>query len=178
MKNKLLLLILLLNVTILMSQNWTRYKYQELAFIADFPKEPTKTVQKVPTAVGELDMHIIMCEADSGDENFLYSVIKSDYPKENFENPTEEYINNVLDGAVNGAVGNVKGELVFDNKIIFNGYNGRYFKIDVNYAFSHIKAVLVNNTMYIAQVICYTSKDNNTNINRFFDSFDIINIKN
>lgn len=177
MKNKVLMLILLLNVTIMTSQDWTRYKYQELAFIADFPKEPTKTIEKVPTAVGELDMHMIMCEADSSDENVVYNVIKSDYPKENFENPTEEYINNVLDGAVNGAVSNVKGKLVFDNKIMFNGYSGRYFKIDVDYAFLHIKGVLVNNTMYIIQVICLEKNDNNNSIKRFFDSFDLINIK-
>ena len=37
----------------------------------------------------------------------------------------------VLDGCVNGAVTNVKGELLSDTKIVFNGYNGRATKIEI-----------------------------------------------
>jgi len=159
------------------AQDWINYKSEELAFIAEFPSEPTKTVQKVNTAVGELDMHMIMYAPTSGDDNAVYSVIKSDYPESNFEDADDEYNSKVLDGAVNGAVTNVNGKLLYDNKITFNGYPGRDFKVEISGGFLYIKAYLVNNSMYITQVICISVNDKNTSIKRFFDSFDIIKVK-
>ena len=159
------------------AQDWIDYKSEDLAFIAEFPSEPTRTLEKVNTAVGELDMHMIMYAPTSGDDNAVYSVIKSDYPESQFKDADDEYNSKVLDGAVNGAVTNVNGKLLYDNKITFNGYPGRDFKVEISGAFLYIKAYLVNNTMYITQVICMSVNDKNTSIKRFFDSFDIIKVK-
>ncbi|APG64453.1 hypothetical protein LPB136_03340 [Tenacibaculum todarodis] len=177
MKNKLLIIVLFLNVTVLMSQEWEKYKNEELNLVAYFPETPKKSIQKVETAVGTLDMHMIMHSPTSGDDNAVYSLIRSDYPKEQFESATSVTNSKVLDGAVNGAVNNVKGKLVFDNKINFNGYPGRNIKILIDGGFIYIKAILVENSMYIVQVICLTANDENKSINRFMDSFDIIKTK-
>lgn len=177
MKKKLLIIILFLNVSILMSQDWTKYKYEDLGLIAYFSAKPTKTVQKVPTAVGELDMHMIGLEPSSGDENSHYSVIRSDYPKEQFEDVDDDYINKVLDGAVNGAKKNVNGEIIFDDKIKFNGYLGRYVKIKFNQGYIYLKTIIVENSMFIAQVLCSSNNEDNKSIKRFMDSFDIIKTK-
>ncbi len=177
MKNKLLIIALLLNVTVLMSQEWEKYKNEDLNLVAYFPQTPKITIQKVETAVGTLDMHMVMHSPTSGDDNAIYSLIRSDYPKEQFENTTSEGNDKVLDGAVNGAVNNVKGKLVFDNKINFNGYPGRSIKILITGGFIYINAILVENSMYIVQVICLTANDENKSINRFMDSFDIIKTK-
>lgn len=178
MKTKLLIVLLCLKVTVLMSQDWSRYKNEELSFIANFPKEPKQSIQKVETAVGTLDMHMITHTPFSGDNNAVYSIIRSDYPKEQFKDATKEYNNSVLDGAVKGAVTNVNGKLVFDNKINFNGYPGRDFKISISAGFIYLKAILVNHSMFIVQVICITANDENKNIIRFMDSFDIIKTNN
>ena len=171
------MIVLFLNVSILMSQDWTRLKYEDLSFIADFRETPKRTVQKVSTAVGELDMHMIMHSPTSGDDNAVYSIIRSDYPKEQFENATEQYNSKVLDGAVKGAVTNVKGTLVYDHTITFNGYPGRDIKITIEGGFIYIRAFLVENSMYIVQVICLTNNDGNDSIKRFMNSFDIIKTK-
>jgi hypothetical protein len=178
MKHKLLIIILFLNVTVLMSQDWTKYKNEELNFIADYPSAPVKSIQEIETAVGILDMHMVMCTPTSGDDNVIYSIIRSDYPKEQFENATDDYNNSVLDGAVEGAVSNVKGKLIFDNKITFNGYPGRSIKISITGAFLYLKPILVENIMFIVQVICVEENDKNKSIKRFMDSFDIIKTKN
>ena len=156
------------------AQDWTKYKSEDLAFIADFPEEPKRTVQKVNTAVGELDMHMIMHSPTSGDDNAVYSVIRSDYPVDQFVDADDKYNTSVLDGAVQGAVNNVNGELVFDDKITFNGFPGRSIKIKIQGGFIYIRAYLVNNTMFISQVICVTDNDENSSIERFLNSFDII----
>lgn len=172
----LLVLVFFLSHSTVSAQEWINYKSEDLAFVASFPKEPTRTVQKVETAVGNLDMHMIMYSPTSDDDNAVYSVIRSDYPEGQFEDVDDKYNNTVLDGAVNGAVTNVNGELVFDNKITFNGYPARSIKIDITDGYIYINAYLVKNSMFITQVICYKSKDNNKEIERFFKTFELINV--
>tara|TARA_Y100001934_G_scaffold267799_1_gene348927 strand:- start:995 stop:1531 length:537 start_codon:yes stop_codon:yes gene_type:complete len=159
------------------AQNWEKYKSEELTFIAEFPGTPEKSVQQIQTAVGELDMHMVMYSPSSGDDNAVYSVIRSDYPEAQFENADESYNNQVLNGAVQGAVSNVQGTLLYDNKVKFNGYPSRDVKIEITGGFIYIKAYLVENIIFITQVICTEDKDGNESIKRFQDSFDIINVK-
>jgi hypothetical protein len=178
MKNVLILMtVFFLSLGASNAQNWEKYKAEDLSFIAYYPKEPKRTVQKVSTAVGELDMHMIMHAPTSGDDNAVYSVIRSDYPEDQFTNADAEYNSSVLDGAVNGAVSNVKGKLLYDNKIKFNGYPGRSIKVSIQGGFLYINAYLVENSMYITQVICLTDKDKNAGIQRFLNSFEIIKTK-
>jgi len=158
------------------AQEWSKYRYEDLEFVADFLSTPERTIQKVPTDLGDIDMHMLMHTPES-DINAVYSVIRSDYPKEQFIDATDEYNDIVLDGAVKGAVSNTKGELVFDKKINFNGFPGRNIKIKIEGAYIYIKTYLVINTLYITQVICYTANDNNLRIKRFMDSFEIIKTK-
>lgn len=176
-KTFLVLTVLFLSFSAVNAQDWTKYKSEDLAFIATFPEEPKRTVQKVNTAVGELDMHMIMHAPASGDDNAVYSVIRSDYPEEQFKDADDEYNSNVLDGAVEGAVKNVQGKLVFDNKVKFNGYPGRSIKIQMQGGFIYINAYLVDNSMFITQVICLEANDKNASIQRFLNSFDILKTK-
>lgn len=172
-----LMTVFFLSFNAVQAQDWEKYKAEDLEFVAYFPSEPKRTVQKIDTAVGELDMHMIMYTPASGDDNAVYSVIRSDYPKEQFKNADEEYNNTVLDGAVKGAVSNVKGFLNFDHPVKFNGYPGRSIKIQMEGGFIYINAYLVENSMFITQVICTADKDHNDSIFRFLKSFELIKTK-
>ncbi|WP_298420867.1 hypothetical protein [uncultured Kordia sp.] len=176
-KTFLVLTVLFLSFSTVDAQDWTKYKSEDLAFVATFPKEPKRTVQKVNTAVGELDMHMIMHAPVEGDDNAIYSIIRSDYPEAQFKDADDDYNSGVLDGAVEGAVKNVQGKLVYDNKVKFNGYPGRSIKIKMQDGFIYINAYLVENPMFITQVICLTDKDKNASIQRFLNSFEIIKTK-
>ncbi|MEH6537810.1 MAG: hypothetical protein V7719_15520 [Psychroserpens sp.] len=164
-------------LTIANAQEWAKYKSTELAFVADFPAIPTSKLQKVQTDAGEIDMNMRMCTPVLDDDNLIYSVIRSDYPEDNFIDATDEFNNSVLDGSVKGAVNNVQGTLVFDKNLSFNGYPSRQIKIDITGGFIYINVYLIVNTMYITQVICEKDKDNNTDIKKFQDSFEIIKVK-
>lgn len=179
MKNLLCIIVLFFVSTTVSSQkSWLNFKSIEFAFRAEFPEEPVTSVQKVPTAIGDIDMHMFMLQSTNyDDKNVIYSVIRSDYPEEQFEDADDEYNNTVLDGAVNGAVTNVNGELVFDNKIMFNKYPGRSIKINIDKAYIYMNAYLVEHSIYITQVICLKQNDENDDINRFLDSFDILKVK-
>lgn len=159
------------------AQEWVNYKSEELAFIAEFPNQPKYSVQDVETDVGTLDVHMLLYSPDSGDENVVYSIIRTDYPKSQFENATEEYNDSALGGAVEGAITSVNGELLFDNKIKLNGYPGRNVKIKIDGGFIYINAYLVENKMFITQIVCLTPNDKNKSITRFFQSFDLLKIK-
>lgn len=172
-----LLAVCLTSITTMHAQEWEKYRAEDLQFIAYYPKTPERTVQKVSTAVGELDMHMIMYSPKSGDDNAVYSVIRSDYPEDQFKDADDEYNATVLDGAVNGAVSNVQGKLVFDNVVKYNGYPGRSIKILMQGGFIYINAYLVENSMFITQVICLSNKDKNKSIQRFLNSFEIIKTK-
>ena len=152
------------------SDDWVDYKSDDLAFTAKFPKAPKRTLQKVPSAIGELDLHIIM---DSS-LNEAFAVMRSDYPEEMFKDATEEFIKTVLDGAVNGAVTNVGGTLISDDEITFKGYMGRSIKVETKFGYLYIKSYLVKNIMYINQVILPIKNDGSPKIEKFFNAFDIV----
>ncbi|MBQ0786255.1 MAG: hypothetical protein KBT69_02065 [Oceanihabitans sp.] len=161
------------------AQDWIDYKSEELAFISEFPNEPERTTQDLESDIGNLQLHMIMYSPpiDGDDENEIYGVIRTTYPKSYFEDADEAYNSNILDGAVEGAVTSVQGKLVFDNKITFNGFPGRNIKIEIELGFIYMNAYLVENKMFISQVICLTNKDNNDSIKRFLNSFDILKVK-
>jgi hypothetical protein len=169
--------ILLLSWQATFGQNWEKYKAEDLAFVAYYPKAPERSVKKVPIASGEMDMHVVNYSPKADDDNLLYAIIRSDYPEDQFKNADEEYNNEKLDTAVKGAVTNMKGKLVYENKVKFNGYPGRNIKIAVKGGFIYLNAYLMDNTMFITQVICLTAKDENPSIQRFLDSFEIIKVK-
>lgn len=159
------------------AQDWEKYKSEELAFIAEFPGTPEKTVQQVQTAVGALDMHMIAYSTSNTDDNAFYGVIRTDYPKEQFSDISEETVKSILDGAVNGAVSNVNGTLESDENITLNGYPGRKIKIKTNGMEMFMNAYLVDNVMYVTQVIAMEGSVNTKNLFKFLDAFDIINVK-
>ncbi|SHH58756.1 hypothetical protein DFQ05_0872 [Winogradskyella wandonensis] len=157
---------------------WVKYKSEELAVTAIFPATPKESVQKVQTAVGSLDMHMVMyAPLMSGDDNAVYSLIRSDYPEEQFKDADQEKQSSILDGAVEGAVTNVNGTKLSDKKIKLNGYPGRSIKIQTESGYIYINAYLVENVMFITQVITMPSNDGNKSIRRFMDSFDILKVK-
>lgn len=162
--------------------SWSTMKSTEMAFRIDFPQKAKAKSQDVPTAKGDVVMNSF--EASSvNDKNFFYMASFSQYPTSFFPDGVDTFQKQtkMLDGSVNGAVENTKGTLVQDKKIVFNGYNGRRVKIEVPagddaYVLS-MMIVLVNYKLYISQVISNKGSEENEDTTRFFDSFELINVK-
>ncbi|AXO79164.1 hypothetical protein DZC78_01795 [Olleya aquimaris] len=159
------------------AQEWVNYKSEELAFIAEFPNQPEYTFKDIETEDGTSNMHMVTYYPDSRDENIGYSIIRSDFSKSQFENATIEYNNSILNEAVESAVSSLNGELQFVNKIRFNGYPGRNVKIKMDDAFIYLNLYLVENKLFLIQIMCLAQNDKNESITRFFQSFDLLKIK-
>ena len=179
MKKIFLSILFLASITISNSQEWETFKSLEFEFKSDFPGVPYSTVQNVPTDVGEIkiDMFILDKSSDTSSKNSLFLVSHNIYPEESFKDMTAEGESSVLDNAVYGSLNSVKGKLLYNNEIEFNGYPGRSSKIEMSGSFVYLNIYLVYNTMYMQQVICLNENDNNRDIKQFLNSFELIKTK-
>ncbi len=178
-----LVLILMISNPIVFAQDksWVNTKDLELAYEIDFPEKVEKEFQEVPTDKGNVNMVSYMLSPNNMD-NLVYMSSYTKYPSSFFPNglDTFEKQHKVLDGAVNGAAANVKGQLIADKKIVFNGYNGRSIKIELESGGTYIinmKMFLVDYKLYMMQTICAKGNDGNSETTRFFDSFELLNVK-
>jgi len=184
MKKFLLLLIFLVFSFVGFSQEtqWQTVKNTEMAYRIDFPGEATGKSQDVPTEKGSVKMYSYQFQPIN-DVNLIYMSSFTEYPQSFFLDGISslEDQTKLLDGSVSGAVTNTKGTLISDEKIVFNGYNGREVAISIGYdAVSYIitmRIVLVNFRIYIAQVIAEKGKEDNLERSRFFNSFELIKVK-
>lgn len=181
-KNIFIVLLVFCSSYILTAQENTWFKVKDLdaAYIIEFPSEPEKGENNVSTDQGTVKMNTYTLQTED-DINLIYMTSFTKYPEAFFEDglDTEESQNTVLNNSVNGAVTNTKGTLLVDEKITLNGYRGRNIKILLKDGhIINMKMLLVNYTLYLTQVIYKKDDDNNENTKYFFDSLELINVKN
>lgn len=154
------------------------HQYNTSKFKVLFPKMPTNTVKKVNTEAGEIEMQVYMYNSskDETDENLIYSVIASEYPKEHIESHIKhDNLETFFRNSIDGMVSNVKGKLISESKIILGKFKGREIKIDFKNGLAIIKnrMYLVENNVYLIQTITKTEKENNKSIEKFMNSFEL-----
>jgi hypothetical protein len=180
-KNILLTLFVLCNIyaSIAQSNDWFKVKDTDAAYTISYPEEPQQGSDDVPTDKGTVKMNTYTLQPD-GDDNLIYMSSFTEYPESFFPNKlaTLEKQDEVLENSVNGAVTNTQGKLISEDKIYFNGYRGRDIKIAIDGGYIiKMKVLLVGIKLYLAQVIYKEENDNNANQKRFFDSLELINVK-
>lgn len=97
------------------AQDWITVKDMDLSYRIDFPQGETKSSQDVPTEKGNVKMILYSGQpASAEDKNVYYATSFSEYPVSFFPNGlnSKTDIDSVLEGAMNGAVSNVKGKLM------------------------------------------------------------------
>ena len=154
------------------------YQYDSPEFKVLFPKTPTNTTKKVNTEAGEIQMQVYMYNAskDESDQNLIYSVSSSEYPKEHIQSHIKhDNLNSFFRNAIDGMVNNVKGKLISESKIKLENFPGREFKIDFKDGLAIIKVrmYLAGNNVYFLQTITKTEKENNKMIEKFMNSFKL-----
>ena len=157
---------------------WHLTRDMDRGYRIEFPKAPKKQNQDVPTALGDLVMEFYMLDnsASADAKNMVYMTAFTEYPQGTSDYNDEALQNSMLDGSVNGAANNVNGKIISQEKIKFNGYNGRSAKISIyeDAYIINLKNVLVGNKLYFMQVISTKEADDNDDMKRFFSSFDLI----
>jgi len=171
------LVFIVITMSFTVSGDWIPFTSH--GFTASFPKKPDADSQLIASPLGQLRFNTFMYDAseDSTDENLVYTVITTKYPDSLVKEAQKPaFVKGLFDGAIKGAVKNVKGKLLSQKEISFEGYPGREMKIDFQdgLAIIRMRIYMVNTWMYTLQTITYTGKDENKSIYRFMDSFKLL----
>jgi hypothetical protein len=147
---------------------WKDFISPDGRFTVQFPGTPKQASQTQTTKLGPLDAKVFLLELPDG----LYAVWYVDYPREALaRNRPDE----LLDGARDGAVANVKGKLAGETKITQNGFPGRELRIEVTtrkgVAAATVRLYFVKERLYQAIVVMDKAREAQTEIRKFLDSF-------
>lgn len=148
-------------------QAFESYRSEEGRFTVLLPGEPTRSTQTLNTPAGKIDL--VMFQAGSKKSGFVVGYC--DYPQEVID---ESEPAKMLDGARDGAVKNVGGELIDETELDFHGYAGREVEIEVpGKATIRTRLILIDNRLYQIMVVSASAEILEEKGTEFFDSFSV-----
>lgn len=157
--------------------DWVKYENSAGGFSAAFPSMPEESEQELNTALGSLTLKIFNSPAESdSDANIVYAVMYTVYPENTISSSMDaEKMEKFFNGSVNGAVTNVKGKLLSEEKVSIKNFPGRHIKVDYmqGQAVIDMYLYLVNDKNYMLQVIHLPGKEDNSNLKKFIGSFSL-----
>jgi hypothetical protein len=150
----------------------TPFKSKEGKFSVALPGKPAEQTTKVPSDLGQLEVHLFV--VDLKDKAYLVSY--SDYPKGSVGDKSEK-IEKVLDGVVNGNAKGVKGKLLSQEKITIGKkkYAGREVQIEMpdKKGLYRARVFLVGDRLYQAIALGPTEFAKGKDVDAFLDSLVI-----
>jgi hypothetical protein len=145
--------------------DWKTYSYPADGLSASFPFEPQFSKRDVPTEKGSFELRAYLVE--DGEAAMFVGVC--DYGSAISDRTPDQ----VLDGAQQGAIDNVKAHLISGKKITFGVYPGREFEADSNAMHFTARIFLVGTTLYQTLTAAPLGKPY-AGTQRFLDSFQLI----
>ncbi|WP_281612920.1 hypothetical protein [Flammeovirga sp. SubArs3] len=151
------------------------FKDEKGKFKICFPIEPEVSEKSGVTEYGEITTYSFKAEPED-DDNLSYDVYYLDYPQAFTDTLSTESVYALFYGSqmTNVNSDNIQLIGIFNHNIL--GYIGREYRwqdIKTN-KFSRVRFFMVNNRMYILIVNTEGEKNFNLSINKFFDSFKLI----
>lgn len=132
------------------------------------PGTPSKSEQTTTTAIGPVQIH--MYTLDSGNEGFVIGY--SEYPSYVFSQKDPDAL---LNGARDGAVNNVKGEVLSERPMSLGSYVGREItgkSAEQGFSFT-TRLYLANPRMYMLIYLRKGDQPISDDGKKFLDSFEI-----
>lgn len=161
--------------TALLESGWIRFDSVKGRFSILLPGVPGEEVQTVDSAAGKLDMHIVILPTSTP-----FMVMHADYPY-SIEDPSRVKL--ALDGGRDMAVKNIKGQVLEEKDITFDGHPGRYLKIKAANGFIvRSNIIVVGNRAYtLAYITTNEGSDSASQVRlyeeiatKFLNSFKLI----
>ena len=147
------------------AQSWKTYSYPADGFSASFPGEPQFSKQDVPTDKGSFELRAYLVEEGQA---ALYVGV-CDYGSAISDRTPDQ----VLNGAQQGAIDNVKAHLLSGKTITFGSYPGREFEAENDTLHFSARIYLVGSTLYQTLIAAPLSSPY-VNTTRFLNSFQLI----
>lgn len=161
---------------------WIAFTAPDGNFTVRLPEEPEVDEQAVPTEAG--DIQIVMYVVESNDRAVMLS--HNEFPAaiaDAIATGDDTFIQGMLDGGRDGAVGNVSGTLQDEKQITVGGFPGREFTFIVDSSASPTggaitgiaRVILTTDRLY--QLISLTNADETDPalVQAFLDSFQLAN---
>ena len=145
--------------------NWKSYSYSSDGFSASFPFDPKFSKTNVPTEKGNFELRAYLVEVSQA---ALYVGV-CDYGSAISDRTPDQ----VLDGAQQGAMDNVKAHLVRGHRITLGGYPGREFESENDTQHFFARIYLVGTTLYQTLTVAPLGQPYD-GVQRFLDSFQLI----
>jgi len=176
---KTLAVLLLLACTILSFKpidDWTMVATENCKIY--FPHQPTDQSGTVNTAKGNLKLNIYSYNAatNNGDDNLAYILTETEYPDSLINSGNNNELDAFFKNSIDGIVNNFHGKLVNESKTAIQGFPGRQVKLDIQQGKSvmNIRLYLVKNRLYMLEIVTAADKDDNSSIEKFMNSFELI----
>src|SRR4051812_49277144 len=103
---------------------WQEYNSDDQTYAVQLPQRPAQFVQSQPSAVGDLQVHIMMSDMNDGG---AFVVMHSDYPKDFSEVPSTE----MLDAAAEGVVEDSEATILSRKSLSLDGHPGTELELSV-----------------------------------------------
>ncbi len=171
-----ILSVLFLSFTLLPSV-WKEFQSYEGKFKILIPSGAmTEKVNKMKTAVGELDYHQFIYKPEDKDpENVFYLVNYCDYPKGTFPQDSTDLINEFLQATVDASAESVSGKVTYQADIQQSTHKGKVWRVQYNKDNAQVKnkCFIANDRFYLLQVMTLKLHSLNPSVDKFLNSFQI-----
>ncbi len=162
----------------IITSDWFLLKSEDQGYQIEFPKEPSENVQTVNTEAGPVDMHIHMLDLSKKEEdsNLIYLSSYAQYPDTLVHSDRKEQLAGFFKETIDGLVSSIDGKRLDEKMVQLGEYQGKEVKINFQdgMAIIRIRVYLVENRVYMLQVVTKTENDSNESISRFMNSFALI----
>lgn len=170
-------IILIVSSGFIQADKWVTVKSKNYGYQIDFPTKPVEQTEDVEAEVGTLKLGMYICDATSSanDENLLYMSSCTQHSVIDIPSMTASQLAEFYTRTINGVVGGVKGELVYEKTIFLGQHEGREIAVEYDDKQNTITSRIfgIKDKMYMIQVIAETGKSVNPSATRFFDSFKV-----
>jgi hypothetical protein len=180
MKNKLLLLLasgLFIFFCSFIATEWIVFLSHDGTFKMSFPHEPEVLKHVVDSGIIPIRSRLVKYDVGKyKNENQSYQLIYSDY---NDTIVNSEFKTKITDTFLKKVIfdirDNLKGRIISIEDINYKEYPGKHVHITFDSKNAlNMKMYLIKSRLYMLRIICDITNDNNPDIDKFFDSFELI----
>lgn len=173
----LLLIAIVLTSFIPGQDKWNSFKPEGTNATVLMPGNADKRERMLTTAIGQIKLTLFIYQPKGvNDDNLVYGISYMDYPVDRITSDSVNRLKEFFDNARDGAINAIHGKLLTETEIKYRSYPGREQRVDFENGMAVIKYrhYLVKNRLYTLQVVSPPNNTTNASINKFLDSFKLL----
>ncbi|HEY0377098.1 MAG TPA: hypothetical protein VGC87_09080 [Pyrinomonadaceae bacterium] len=150
---------------------WQEYNSDDQTYAVELPTRPAQFVQSQPSAVGDLQVHIMLSDLNNGG---AFVVMHSDYPEEFSKVPAEDLLN----ASAQGVTAESEATILGRKNISLDGHPGLELELSVKKLKGAGRTVtrvywVAPRRIYVMIASIPPSSDMNAQLGRFLDSLKL-----